>query len=62
MKLKDLTYRIAEKLDQSERGYPIPKISYDDEATDTQHQLIVEYGSGSVYADKFLITIEKLSD
>jgi hypothetical protein len=59
MKTKDIAFRIAEKLDQRERGYPIPKIIYDDDdATDTQHQLIVEYGD----TDKFLITIEKLSN
>jgi len=60
MKTKDIAFRIAEKLDQSERGYPIPKIIHDDDddANDTQHQLIVEYGD----TDKFLITIEKLSN
>lgn len=57
MNIKELVTHITEKLDQSEKGYSIPKIIHDDEATDTQHQIILEYSEGM----KYLITIEKIA-
>lgn len=46
---KHLTYRIAEKLDQSEKGYDVPKITY----RDNKETILVDYPKGK----KFLVTV-----
>lgn len=46
---KDIIYRIAEKLDQSEKGYTVPAITY----RDNKETILVDYPKGK----KFLVTV-----
>lgn len=58
---KDLIYRIAEKLDQSEKGYSVPTITY----LDNHQTLLVEYPStlsGVTNAKKYIINVTEISD
>jgi hypothetical protein len=50
---KDLVYRIAEKLDQTEKGYRIPTITY----LDNKQTLVLEYSS-----KKFIINVTEITD
>ena len=55
MKSKDIIYRIAEKLDQSEKGYVVPKITY----LDNKESILLEYPKG-LYLEKFIVTVSKI--
>jgi hypothetical protein len=46
---KDIIYRIAEKLDQSEKGYTVPTITY----RDNKETILVDYPKGK----RFLVTV-----
>jgi hypothetical protein len=46
---KDIIYRIAEKLDQGEKGYTIPTITY----RDNKETILVDYPKGK----RFLVTV-----
>lgn len=70
---KNLVYRIAEKLDQSEKGYSVPKITYLDnhqyhKMSNEQKRsvtLLVEYPStlsGVTNAKKYIINVTEISD
>jgi len=51
---KDIIYRIAEKLDQSEKGYTVPTITY----RDNKETILVDYSKGK----RFLVTVIDVSD
>jgi hypothetical protein len=48
---KELTYRIAEKLDQTEKGYVVPKITY----IDNKQTILLEYPK-----KKFIINVTEV--
>lgn len=50
---KDLVYRIAQKLDQTEKGYDVPIITY----LDNKQTILVEFSS-----KKFIINVTEITD
>lgn len=53
----DLIYRIAEKLDQSEKGYSVPMITY----LDNKQTLLIEFSDvGNV--KKYLVNAIEITD
>lgn len=50
---KDLVYRITEKLDQTEKGYDVPLITY----LDNKQTILLEYPS-----KKFIINVTEITD